>query len=421
MEAVLIVRILVVSQYFWPENFRINDLCAELARRGHKVTVLTGLPNYPSGQLFAAFQDSPESYNVYQGVSIVRVPIILRGRSKFSLALNYLSYPLIASTIGLFKLRKMSFDIVFICQLSPVFLSLPGIVYNFISNTPIIMWIVDLWPESLAGVNVKNKAVLKFTEYYVSFLYKRCSLLLGQSKAFSQNVKKYQGGLEKFRYFPSWAEHLFLNKGVSEGIVEFDEFNGFKILFAGNIGEAQDFPSIIKAAERLAHKRINAKFFILGSGSAFERSQFEVHSRGLTDHIEFLGRYPLERMPDFYDRADALLVTLKKSAAFDKTIPAKVQGYMTASKPILTMLTGEGSRIVSEANCGLTAESGDFERLVENISALIGSSRREKSALAANGRRYAEAEFNRDKLISKLENWFCEVLTNRKLIQMAKK
>jgi glycosyltransferase involved in cell wall biosynthesis len=404
------VRILVVTQYFWPENFRINDLVEALVKRGHGVTILTGEPNYPSGTLFPEYQQDPKAFNEYHGCRVVRVPIVSRGSSKLKLLLNYFSYPVVASTLGLWKLRKQNFDIVFVCQLSPIAIALPAILYRFIYKIPVVMWVLDLWPDSLSSVGVvRSQRLLAAVGKLVSFIYTRCDLILGQSKAFYQGIARYCVDTKKIRYFPSWSESVFTDKSV-QPIEAIQTYDGFKVLFAGNVGEAQDFPAIIEAVQCLKAKQMQAKVFVVGDGRHSAWVEQEIRNQNLEDYVILLGRYPLEAMPSFYASADALLVTLKESPVFAMTIPGKVQSYMAAGKPILTMLTGEGSRVVSEAECGLVADSGDANTLAANIQKMSAMSSEQLVSLGANARHYGEREFDRDTLITQLETWFSEVV-----------
>ena len=210
------MRILVVTQYFWPENFRINDLCAELVNRGHEVTVLTGKPNYPDGKIFDDYLNKPADYNEYEGATIIRAPMLARGKgSSFKLGLNYLSFALSASTIGLLKLRDKQFDVIFVCQLSPITSALPAVLYRAIRQTPIAMWVLDLWPDSLAAVgSVKSPKMLALAGKLVSFIYNRCDLILGQSKAFYKGISAYCDQPNKIGYFPSWAEQEFSHRSL---------------------------------------------------------------------------------------------------------------------------------------------------------------------------------------------------------------
>ncbi len=405
------MRILVVTQYFWPENFRINDLCVELASRGHEVTVLTGKPNYPDGEVFPDYLNSPDDFNEYQGCQVVRVPMISRGKgSSVKLLMNYLTYALSASTLGIFKLRKYKFDIVFVCQLSPVAIALPAIVYKKVYKKPVVMWVLDLWPETLEAIGVvKSPIILSWVGKLVSFIYNRCDLILGQSKVFFNGISKYCRDKNKIKYFPSWSEPLFTTSVVKyqEEIIQYKDH--FKVLFAGNVGDAQDFTSILNAAELLKQRNAQVKFFILGDGRMFGWVQAQVKERGLQEVVVLLGRYPLDSMPSFYASADALLVSLKSNDIFAMTIPGKVQSYMEARKPILAMLDGEGARIITDAKAGLICSSGNFEGLADNALTMSKLNTSELSKMGNNGKSFAGREFNRDKLISQLEEWFSEV------------
>lgn len=404
------MRILIVTQYFWPENFRINDLVAELKSRGHQLTILTGKPNYPSGSLFPDYVASPERFQEYQGCRVVRVPIIYRGSTKLSLMLNYLSYPFTASTLGLWKLRKEEFDVIFICQLSPILLALPGVMYKWVYKKPVVMWVLDLWPDSLGSVGVvKSPKLLAAVGKLVRFIYNRCDLVLGQSKAFLSGIAQYCDDQGKIKYFPSWSEGVFAVSAEDMSGTELAQDTWFKLVFAGNIGEAQDFPAILSAMQLIKTQGIQARLYVLGDGRAFEHVKQSIVELALQDYVVLLGRHPLEAMPAYYANADALLVTLKESKAFAMTIPGKVQSYMEAAKPLLTMLSGEGSRVVNEAACGLTANSGDYRQLAENIRALSILPKAELDTLGANAKAYAQHEFDRDRLISQLEQWFAAV------------
>lgn len=405
------MRILVVTQYFWPENFRINDLCTELAARGHDVTVLTGKPNYPDGKVFSEFKQDPGSFSDYQGVEIVRVPMLARGQgSLVKLLLNYLSYAISASILGAYKLRNRKFDVIFVFEPSPITVGLPAVVIKKLKNMPIIFWVLDLWPETLNAIGaVKSNAALKVVGGLVSFIYNRCDLVLGQSKMFLTGIEKYCKDKSKIKYFPSWSEALFADKATKriESICQYH--NDFKILFAGNIGEAQDFNSILNTVELLKSRNINVKFFIVGDGRRLGWVKEQINERGLQDWMILMGRHPLEMMPNFYASADALLVTLKRSDIFSMTIPGKVQSYLVAGKPILAMLDGEGANVIDESKSGLTCCSGDYEQLAEHIVKMSSLSENKLDEMAINGKRYAEKEFDRNRLISQLETWFQDV------------
>lgn len=405
------MKILIVSQYFWPENFRINDLCAHLVKRGHDVTLLTGKPNYPTGIIFPEFKENPSAFNQYAGCEVIRVPITARGNgSSLKLIINYFSYVFSASLLGSWKLRRQTFDVIFVYEPSPVTVCLPAIFIKKLRKIPVIFWVQDLWPETLESVGVvRSGRLLGWIGKLVSFIYNRCDLVLGQSRAFYDGIARYCDDKEKIKYFPNWAEGIF-REIVVFSVPEVANYkDDFKVLFAGNVGDAQDFPAILSAAEIIKDRKIKAKIFIVGDGRMFDWVSKEISRRQLSDYVYLLGRHSLDSMPAFYASADVLLVTLKESPVFAMTIPAKVQSYMTAGKPIVTMLSGEGSRVVSEAGCGLITDSGDYEGLARNIIKMSNMTEAELGALGSNARAYADREFDRDTLIAQLEDWFVEV------------
>lgn len=409
------MNILIVSQYFWPENFRINDLCAELVSRGHLVTVLTGLPNYPDGRVFVAYQQSPEAHSSYAGASIYRAPMLPRGKGSLQLLLNYLSFVIGACFAGLTKLRGQSFDVIFVFEPSPVTVGLPAILLGKIKRAPVIFWALDLWPETLAAVGiVKSPRILRWVGYMVQFIYDRCAIVLGQSQGFLENIRRHCCDPTKVRYFPSWAEDIFVNKATMPAPELEYRPDLFNIVFAGNIGEAQDMPALLDAAEIL---RANSKvrWLIVGDGRKSAWLQAEVMRRGLKDQVLLLGRHPVERMPSFYAHADALLVSLKRDPVFSMTIPGKVQSYLMTGIPLLGMLDGEGAAVIRNGNAGLACASGDSQGLAAAILELMAMPPGKRNEMGQHGLAFAQREFGRRQLIDRLEAWFHEVAAQETL------
>lgn len=403
------MRLLVVSQYFWPESFRVNDLVAELARRGHDVTVLTGEPNYPEGEVYPDFKEDPARFATYQGARVVRVPMLSRGKTRTRLVLNYASFALSGALLGPWRLRDTQWDAIFVFQTSPITAALPALLLRKLKGTPLLLWVLDLWPESLSAVGaVRDPKVLDAVGRLVSFTYRRCDLILAQSRAFFANIERWAGTTERVRYFPGWAEAVFHDDASVQPAPETAPYAGrFKVMFAGNIGEAQDFPAILDAAERLrTHEQIC--WLIVGDGRAADALRTDLARRGLTDRVHLLGRFPLERMPSFFAAADALLVSLKADPTFAMTIPGKVQTYLAAGVPLLGMLDGEGARVIAESGAGLAAAAGDGRALAEHVLTLSKMTREERAAMGERGRAYCAREFDRTALIDRLEGWFQE-------------
>lgn len=402
------MKLLVITHYFWPENFRVNDLVAELSRRGHEVTVLTGHPNYPDGVVFEEFKTNPGQFSQYAGAEIVRVPMAPRGKGALRLVWNYLSFILSASAIGLFKLRGRQFDKIFVYEPSPVTVGLPAIAIKWVKKAPITFWVLDLWPETLRAVGmVKSERMLSLVGHLVSFIYRRCDVILAQSQSFIGNIRHYCNPAQRVEFFPSWAEDVFGN-GRGDCAPELAPYAGrFKILFAGNVGEAQDFPAILNAAEHL-RSRHDIQWIIVGDGRMAAWVAGEIARRGLQETVTMLGRFPLERMPSFYAGADALLVTLKRNEVFAMTIPGKVQSYLAAGRPLLGMLDGEGAAVIDEAHAGLTCAAGDSATLAALAQRLADASLAERQAMGAAGEACYVAQFERTTLMNRIEQFLAE-------------
>ncbi|NMM26344.1 MAG: glycosyltransferase family 4 protein [Glaciimonas sp.] len=403
------MKILIVSQYFWPESFRINDLVSNFSKRGHEVTVLTGLPNYPEGILFPAYRSTPEAFDHYEDVAVVRVPHVLRGKGKIGLVLNYLTFFLNASLTGAWKLRKSQFDVVFVYAVSPITAAIPAIVQGRLKNAKVFLWVLDLWPETLSAVGVvRSPRLLSIIGVMVAWIYKRCDYILIQSRAFLDSVNRHcpnNGTSNKILYFPSWAEDVFSQGiGAKQDVVVRDD-RLFTVMFAGNIGEAQDFPAILDAIEILKMKH-QIRWVIIGDGRLREWVAEQIRSRGLEQSIYLVGRFPVESMPSFFACADALLVTLKTNEIFARTIPGKVQAYLASGRPIIGMIDGEARAVIEESGGGMACASGASTDLAKIVDEMAGMSHEQLQQMGLKGRHFYEKYFDRDTLFTKLENYF---------------
>ena len=407
------MRILIISQYFWPENFRINDLAIELATRGHAVTVLSGLPNYPDGKIFDAYKKHPSNFNNYKNVNIIRVPLFPRGSGKLRLLFNYLSFTINAIIFGVWKLRKNSFDVIFVNQLSPVTVGLVGAFFAGLKKAPMVMWVLDLWPDTLQAIGIiRSPKILRLIEKLVSIIYKNCDLILSQSKSFIPLIKKNSHPNENIEYIPSWAEELFKNKTLNNVFKIPHKKNSFNIVFAGNIGEAQDFPCILNAAEILKNNT-RIRWVIIGDGRMKDWVKKEIISRELNNNVILLGNFPLDYMPSFYQQADALLVTLQDKPIFAMTIPGKLQSYLASGKPVLAALNSEGAELIKEGRAGMVSNSGDPEGLAQIALALSKSNSYELLEFGECSRRVSDTLFQRDVVINKIEKLLLETILKK--------
>jgi colanic acid biosynthesis glycosyl transferase WcaI len=401
------VRLLVVSQYFWPETFRVNDLVAGLTARGHSVTVLTGRPNYPEGRVFEDYRRDHASFSTFAGAEVLRVPLRPRGKGGLRLILNYWSFVFWGIVLGPWLLRKKSFDAIFFFEISPITGALPAILYRWLKRAPLAMWVLDLWPETLSAVGVvRGPRLLGLVGRLVAFIYRRCDLILAQSRSFIPSIARWAGPQADIRYFPGWAEALFA--GDLDAVLPAEETlpyeDTFNVMFAGNIGTAQDFPAILDAADRLKH-RSDIRWLIVGDGRAADEVRSEIGRRGLEDRVILLGKHPIDRMPSFFKAASALLVSLKDEPIFALTIPGKVQSYLAAGIPILGMLNGEGGAVIEEAGAGLVGPAGDGEALARNVEQLAAMPVADRAAMGGRGRAFCTREFDRDMLIDRLVSW----------------
>jgi glycosyltransferase involved in cell wall biosynthesis len=399
------VRLLIVTQYFWPENFRINDLVGELTSRGHEVVVLTGRPNYPDGRVFPEYRAKPGDFASYGKARIVRVPLVTRGRGGWRLLLNYLSFALTASTLGVWKLRGSRFDAILAYEPSPITVGIPAAVLRRVKRAPLAFWVLDLWPETLAAVGaVRSKRVLGIVDRLVAWIYRRCDLILAQSRSFVPQIARHLSNADRIVYFPGWAEAALTGGEANASPVVPAAAGSFNVMFAGNIGDAQDFPAILNAAEALrAHDGI--RWLIVGDGRAAAWVTAEIARRRLGERVVMLGRHPLEDMPAFYRHADALLVSLKDEPVFAFTVPGKLQSYLAAGIPVLAMVNGESADVVRRSQGGLACAAGDSQGLANAVLRLRAMSVAERAELGRNARAFSASEFDRATLISRLESW----------------
>ena len=407
------MNILIVTPHFHPENFRINDFAEEFVKRGHEVTALTAVPDYPYGKFYDGYGFIKKARETHNGVKIYRAPLIPRGSgSNIQLALNYMSYVLGAIFTSLFLLKN-KLDIIFVFEPSPITVGIPAIFIKKIKKIPLCFWVLDLWPESVvsAGNLEKTSFVPKVLNPIVKFIYKHSDKILVSSNGFIDSIQEKDVSRDKIEFFPQWAEPLFKPIKSSEYLLGDIPKDSFKIMFAGNIGEAQDFPSILEAAQQLKDEK-DIHWVILGGGRREEWVKTKIKEYGLEDCFHLLGSFPLEKMPDFYANADVMLFSLKNEFIFSITIPAKVQTYLACGKPILAMVTGEGGKVVIDAKAGLSCEAESPRKLVENILEIKKMSADEITALGVNARRYYEENFERSYLFNKAEGIFEEMIVN---------
>ena len=399
------MRILVISQYFYPENFRINDLCYGLKDNKHDVTVLTGKPNYPKGKLYKGYNFFNKRLEVINGISVYRSNLIPRGTGGgVRLFINYTSFVF----FGFFKLFfiKGKFDKVFVYAPSPITVGYLGVFASWWFRTKSYLWVHDLWPESVKDAGgINNKTILSLINIMTKSIYYFYDSILVQSPRFKDYIVDQGVDENKIIYYPYYAES-FYDVVVPKPIVKKIFPKGLNILFAGNIGVAQNFDTIIEAAKIISKKIDNFTIIVLGEGRDKKRVLEKIKTFNLNNHFKFLGSFPPEQMADFFASADALLVTLKKTTIFSMTIPGKLQSYLACGRPIIASLDGIGAEIIQESSSGYVTPSEDSRGLAESIISFEHLSVEQRSEFGANARKCFEKEFERDKLLLKLIDIF---------------
>ena len=399
------MKLLFISQYFYPESFKGNDIVFDFVNRGHVVTVLTAKPNYPNGKFYPGYSFFNKKEEIIKGARIIRIPIIPRGKGKgLMLVINYFSFIFFSYFACIFRIQD-KYDAIFVQQLSPVTMALPGLWIKRRQKIPLFLWVLDLWPESVVSASkVHNSLVLGLLNRLVKYIYNSADSILISSEFFRKSIiHKLDDNNKSILYLPNWAEDIFtksvsMGKGLTSAILP----PGTNIVFAGNIGEAQDFESILNAAEITLRKKPDINWVIIGDGRKLNWIKSEITNRRLVN-VRALGRFPIEDMPALFKSATAMLVTLKDSPALSLTVPAKIQAYMASSKIILGMMNGEGNDMINKAQCGFCVNAGNANGLAEKAIYLSNIHSKEKTTLEQNSRTYYNDNFDKTILLSKLE------------------
>ena len=381
------MKILVVCQYYYPEPVRITDICEELVKKGNEVTVLTDVPNYPMGDIYKGYEKGKKRIETINGVEVHRVFTIPRKKNVFMRFLNYHGFSFFSKKYV--KKLDDDFDVVLVNQLSPVMMANAAIKYKKKHNTKVIMYCLDIWPESLCTGGIKKNSLIYKIYFNISKkIYRNMDKILVTSKSFIKYLKEsFDIDKSKFEYLPQYAESLFDKDKCKK-----EEDGNIDLLFAGNIGKAQSIDTIIDAANIL--KDIDNLFFhIVGDGQELHRLKNKAKRLNLNNVI-FYGRKPLEEMTDYYKKADAMLVTLCGDSLVSSTLPGKVQTYMAAGKPIIGSANGETKDVIEEAKCGFCAKADDSEDLANKITEFINY--KNKKELSNNSYEYYKKYFDRE-------------------------
>lgn len=408
------MRIALISQYFYPEQFMNNALARELVRRGHEVHAFPCVPNYPAGRFFEGYSNKKRREEEWEGVRISRAYTVPRGRTALSLIANYAIYPIAVSWTIFRRLRQRA-DVSFVSMPSPLFQAFAGIFLRWRTGTPCVYWVQDIWPESATyTLGLHNRFVVGLLNAICGWLYRRADIVMVQSAAFHDMITRFGVPSERIQLLPNTAPDLYRPLTPEQapdhaGLVPQD---GFRLMFAGNIGESQDFDTLVAAAA-LLREREDLHWVIVGSGRDGERVKRLVAENGLEERFHFLGRHPEEEMPKFFAHADAMLVSLKDIPIFALTVPYKTQSYMACGKPIIASLNGEGARIVNESGAGIAVAATQPQALANAIATMMDAGPARRQSYAASSRKYFEMNYSADKVYAALEHALASVARNR--------
>jgi len=398
------MRILIITQYYYPETFKSTDIGEELAKRGHLVDALVGIPNYPEGKYYKGYGVFRKRHEVINGVNIYRCFQSPRGKraSALGLSLNYVSFVFSAIVWVLFFFAwRKKYDAIIAHEPSPITQIIPAIVLGKIRNIPVYSWILDIWPEAfISGAGIRNKTILDILNCITRWVYRGSSKILISSRRFVDSVNKKGDFSDKIIYFPNWSEDMML-KGAPCELTNLPD--GFIIMIAGNMGGAQNLDSIAKAAQELRDVS-EVKWVFVGDGSRRQWLEEYIKNNRLENVVFCLGRYPYSMMPSFYSYADAMLVSLNEEFEdLRMVVPARLQSYMSAGKPILAMIGIGGRELVEEADCGYAVGGNDYKGLADVIRKKVLPNKEFFAQKGDNGRCYFLEHFTKDKCISNLE------------------
>ncbi|MBW3097265.1 glycosyltransferase family 4 protein [Pseudohoeflea coraliihabitans] len=402
------MKILVVTQYFWPETFKINELVAHLVGQGHTVTVLTGPPNYPGGGIFAEFRENPDRFARYEGAEVLRVPLVARGNRGLTLMANYLSFALTGSLLGPWKLRGRKQDAILVFAPSPSTVGLPALAARLFLGGRVIYWLQDLWPESLRAVGaLRPGPTLSMLNAVSRFIYRRCDLLLAPARSLCRQLATEFGSSVRVEYLPNWVDKAADDDVVAQPAAGPPKDPSiFDIVYAGNIGDAQDLPALLDAAEALRDEPV--RWLVAGTGRRAAWLEEAIRNRDLTAQVRLIGVYPRDQMPAIFRRADALIVSLKRDPVFAATVPTRLQSYLAAGRPILGMIDGEAADIIERSGAGLACPAGNWQRLAHNVRSLMSMDADVRDAMGARGQAFARQEFDRSTQLARLDAWLSE-------------
>lgn len=397
------MRLLVVSQYYYPEQFRINDICKEWVKRGHQVTVLTGIPNYPQGKYYKGYNLFKNRKEVKDGVEIIRIPLVPRGNNSLTLFLNYISF--VISGWFFAKFTKRKFEKVFIYEVSPMTQAFIGIWYAERRKIECNLYVMDLWPDSIElATGIKNKMILNIVGKMADKIYSKCDRIFTSSESFKDSIASRGHSIDKLLFWPQYAEEFYKPVNSNKKITpEIEDDNSFKIIFTGNIGYAQGLETCISIAEKIKEKNINAKFYLIGDGRAKQELTNKVIERKLERIIIFINKKPSNDIPKYCARCDAAFIALKKNKISERILPAKLQSYLACGLPVLGCIDGEVNKIIKKSHSGYCVAAEDVDGFIKILIKIMSLKDEDIKQLKNNALKFFNNNYEKTLLLDKIE------------------
>jgi glycosyltransferase involved in cell wall biosynthesis len=405
LEKVLVPKkILIVTECFYPEEFKINDVALSWRDKGYDVDVLTLSPTYPLGKVFPGYKNSFFQKDEYQGVNIFRVHAITGYRdSLIKKILKYVTFAIFGSIVALFIGKK--YDCVFGFNGGALTDMLPAVIIRKLYKKPTMFWVQDVWPDSVYAYGFKRTRILStFLDVFVKFMYHNIDSIIISSKGFQPKLEPYIKKGLKFNYLPNWADDL--NMDLEPKILS--KIQKVHFTFAGNIGKVQNLENIIKAFCLLPDGcQKKSQLNIIGDGSNLYNLQMLANSNS---DIVFHGKKAREDMASYYKASNFLIISLIDEPIFSVTVPAKTQTYIAAKKPILAIINGDVADIVNDNNLGISVGPSNIELIKEAFEKCIDMPENEKARFTINNEKILETTFNKEKNINKITSQLIAII-----------
>ncbi len=405
-------HILLISQYFYPETFRVNDMAAEWVKRGYKVTVLTGIPNYPMGKFFEGYGFKHRRRENWNGADVIRIPLIPRGSSSHKIlnaagmGANYLSF--VISGIRWVRKNHIHADLVYTYQVSPMTQALVGVCYAKKYHVPHYLYVTDLWPENVESVTgIHSQAFIRPIQKMSDYIYKNTDRIFTCSQSFISRIEARGIDRSKIEFWPQYAEEFYWPADREGDLLPQDGI--FNLVFAGSVGFAQGLDILVKAAKLLKAEHVVVRFHIIGDGRYLAQLKRNIKTACVEDYFYFIPRQAAEDIPRYLAFADALLLTLSRNDVFSMTLPAKIQSYFACARPVLVSADGEVCDIVNHTGAGLCSSAEDAAGFAENIKKMMQMDKSEQTKMGENALAYAAKHFNKKRQMDRLDEVFADL------------